>query len=46
MIYFVFLTVLLFHRALRDQKRCLNKYGDGYAKYMKKVPYMVLPRVF
>jgi 7-dehydrocholesterol reductase len=44
--YFVFLTVLLFHRALRDAAKCREKYGKDYVKYADRVKYMVIPYVF
>ena len=44
--YFAFLTVLLLHRATRDADKCKAKYGKGYDKYVRRVPYMVIPGVF
>lgn len=44
--YFIFLTILLFHRAIRDEERCLKKYGKAYQDYKKKVPYFIIPGVF
>lgn len=46
LLYFAFLTVLLFHRAHRDAIKCKAKYGDGYVDYVRRVPYMVIPGVF
>lgn len=43
--YVVFLTILLAHRAYRDDERCLEKYGDDWKKYCEKVPYKMIPFV-
>jgi len=44
--YPVFLTILLIHRAHRDEMKCLAKYGDGYKEYMKMVPYKIIPGIY
>jgi len=44
--YPAFLTILLFHRAHRDEQKCLAKYGVYYEKYMKLVPYSIIPYVY
>ena len=44
--YVCFLTILLFDRALRDDKRCANKYGEGWIKHCQKVPYKILPFMY
>jgi 7-dehydrocholesterol reductase len=44
--YWVFLTILLFDRAGRDDKRCSAKYGDAYQEYKKRVPYRIVPYVY
>jgi 7-dehydrocholesterol reductase len=44
--YASFLTVLLIHRAQRDEEKCLDKYGDGYREYMRRVPYKIIPGVY
>jgi 7-dehydrocholesterol reductase len=46
LLYFIFLTILLCHRALRDAAKCKAKYGAGYSKYAERVKYMVIPYVF
>ena len=43
LLYFIFLTILLSHRAVRDAEKCQAKYGEGYAKYVKRVPYKMVP---
>ena len=44
--YAVFLTILLIHRAIRDEEKCSLKYGAAYAKYKAMVPYKIVPYVF
>jgi 7-dehydrocholesterol reductase len=46
MLYCSFLTVLLMHRAKRDEEKCLAKYGKGFKEYMKLVPWRVVPNVY
>ncbi|AUH72511.1 7-dehydrocholesterol reductase (7-DHC reductase) (Sterol Delta(7)-reductase) (protein DWARF 5) [Legionella sainthelensi] len=41
--YLIFLTVLLFDRAFRDDKRCATKYGQDWKKYCELVPYKIVP---
>ncbi len=45
-VYFVFLNVLLAHRATRDEEKCSIKYGTYWEEYTKRVPYKMLPGVF
>ncbi len=44
--YVVYLTLLLFHRAQRDDVKCRAKYGKYWDEYCKIVPYKVIPGVF
>jgi 7-dehydrocholesterol reductase len=44
--YVAFLTVLLFHRAYRDDERCAAKYGDAWEEYRRGVPYKIVPGVY
>lgn len=44
--YVCFLTILLFDRAIRDDKRCAHKYGEGWTQHCQKVPYKILPFVY
>ncbi len=41
--YVVFLTVLLAHRAYRDELKCSKKYGIYWQEYCKRVPSLVIP---
>jgi 7-dehydrocholesterol reductase len=43
--YVTFLTILLVHRALRDEQRCLKKYGQYWKEYCAHVPYKIIPFV-
>ena len=44
--YAVFLTILLIHRAIRDEEKCLKKYGAYYEDYMARVKYRIVPGVY
>lgn len=41
--YVIFLTILLTHRAHRDEKRCSEKYGAYWKEYCKAVPNKIIP---
>jgi 7-dehydrocholesterol reductase len=41
--YPVFLTILLVHRAFRDDARCAAKYGADWDRYRARVPYKIIP---
>lgn len=43
--YVVYLTVLLVHRAFRDDERCAKKYGTHWDEYCEHVPYKLIPFV-
>ena len=44
--YVFYLTLLLIHRAKRDDVRCRLKYGKYWEEYTRQVPYKILPGVF
>ena len=44
--YVVFLAILLVHRALRDDARCAEKYGDAWEEYKRIVRWRVVPGIF
>ncbi len=44
--YFIFISILLVHRCLRDEHRCYSKYGVAWEEYCAKVPYRLIPGVF
>ncbi|OGT34387.1 MAG: 7-dehydrocholesterol reductase [Gammaproteobacteria bacterium RIFCSPHIGHO2_02_FULL_39_13] len=41
--YVIFLTILLVHRAYRDEDRCKNKYGKYWEAYCEAVPNKIIP---
>ena len=41
--YVIFLTILLVHRAYRDDTRCANKYGRYWIEYCHLVPRKIIP---
>lgn len=43
--YVIFLTVLLTHRAFRDDTKCRNKYNEHWTEYCKLVPYKIIPGI-
>ena len=43
--YFLFLCILLTHRAFRDEEKCSKKYGTYWQQYRKIVPYKIIPGV-
>lgn len=44
--YLSFLSILLFDRAFRHDKRCRDKYGIYWEQYCEKVPYKIIPYLF
>ena len=44
--YVVFLTILLFHRAKRDDVKCRLKYGKYWDQYCREVPYKIIPGIY
>ncbi|KOM27216.1 hypothetical protein LR48_Vigan406s002600 [Vigna angularis] len=44
--YVIFLTILLFDRAKRDDDRCRSKYGKYWKLYCDKVPYRIIPGIY
>jgi delta14-sterol reductase/lamin-B receptor len=43
--YTIYFTILLIHRALRDDDMCQKKYGDDWNRYKQKVPYWFIPGI-
>lgn len=43
--YVIYLTILLFDRAWRDDERCRSKYGRYWNDYCKLVPKKVIPGI-
>lgn len=44
--YFIFLSILLTHRSIRDDKKCEAKYGKYWEEYRQRVPYKIVPGIF
>ncbi|KAF7369552.1 ERG4/ERG24 ergosterol biosynthesis protein [Mycena venus] len=44
--YFVYMTVLLIHRSIRDEDRCSKKYGKDWELYKARVPYALIPGIY
>jgi hypothetical protein len=44
--YVIYFLVLLVHRQRRDDEACEKKYGQDWKKYMKLVPYRIIPYVY
>lgn len=45
-LYPLYYVVLLSLRQIDDDKRCVLKYGDLWKRYVKKVPYRIIPYVY
>jgi 7-dehydrocholesterol reductase len=44
--YFFFMSVLLYHRIQRDERRCAKKYGKYWLEYTERVKYKLIPGVW
>lgn len=44
--YPILCTILLIHRAIRDNERCKKRYGLAWEEYQSRVKYMILYRIF
>ncbi len=44
--YLLFLTILLFDRASRDDVRCQAKYGPTWVQYCRLVPKKIIPGIY
>ncbi|KAG2379072.1 hypothetical protein C9374_007710 [Naegleria lovaniensis] len=45
-LYPIYLTILLLHRAHRDNERCKEKYGKFWDEYCKKVRWIMIPGIY
>ncbi|MCJ1484435.1 erg24, C-14 sterol reductase [Schaereria dolodes] len=44
--YVIYFAILLIHRELRDEEKCMRKYGKDWEEYRKKVPWRILPGIY
>ena len=44
--YFIYMAILLVHRCLRDEKRCLAKHGNAWEEYRRAVRWRIIPGLF
>ncbi|CAH6419730.1 Ergosterol biosynthesis ERG4/ERG24 family protein [uncultured virus] len=44
--YVIYLTMLLIHRSIRDEAKCLDKYGEHWKRYCQRVPYRFIPLIY
>lgn len=44
--YVLYFAILLIHREMRDEEKCVRKYGEDWKKYTKLVPYRIIPGVY
>lgn len=44
--YVLYFAVLLIHRELRDEEKCLRKYGKDWEEYQRQVPWKIVPYVY
>lgn len=44
--YAIWMTLLLVHRCMRDEKRCSVKYGAAWTEYCKRVPWRLVPGIW
>jgi len=45
-LYFFYMCIVLVHRIERDHGKCLEKYGEGYVEYCRRVKYKLIPYVY
>ncbi|KAK7415723.1 hypothetical protein QQX98_005636 [Neonectria punicea] len=45
-IYALWMTMLLVHRCMRDEKRCSDKYGAAWEEYCRRVPWRFVQGVW
>ncbi|GAM17971.1 hypothetical protein SAMD00019534_011460 [Acytostelium subglobosum LB1] len=44
--YGIYFTTLDLHRCHRDHRACVEKYGDDWKEYCRRVPYIFIPKIF
>ncbi|KAH7116881.1 ergosterol biosynthesis ERG4/ERG24 [Dendryphion nanum] len=41
--YSIFFTIMIMHRAIRDNARCRERYGKAWEEYTRRVPFIFIP---
>ncbi|KAH8815727.1 Delta(14)-sterol reductase-like protein [Xylogone sp. PMI_703] len=44
--YVIYFGTLLVHREMRDEEKCIRKYGEDWEKYRKIVRYRIIPGIY
>ncbi|KAH7233215.1 ergosterol biosynthesis ERG4/ERG24 family-domain-containing protein [Fusarium tricinctum] len=44
--YSVWMTMVLVHRCIRDERSCSVKYGDAWTEYCRRVPWRFIPGIW
>jgi delta14-sterol reductase len=44
--YVIYFAILLIHREMRDEEKCVRKYGDDWKRYREIVRYRIIPGIY
>lgn len=44
--YVIYFGILLVHREMRDEEKCIRKYGEDWKKYREIVRYRLIPGIY
>ncbi len=44
--YVIYFAILLIHREMRDEEKCIRKYGEDWKKYREIVRYRIVPGIY
>jgi delta14-sterol reductase len=44
--YVVYFGILLVHREMRDEEKCIRKYGEDWKRYREIVRYRIIPGIY
>ncbi|EKD20194.1 uncharacterized protein L3040_007191 [Drepanopeziza brunnea f. sp. 'multigermtubi'] len=44
--YMFYFGILLIHREMRDEEKCIRKYGDDWKRYCEIVKYRLIPGIY
>jgi delta14-sterol reductase len=45
-LYVLYFAVLLVHREMRDEEKCIRKYGEDWKRYREIVKYRIIPGIY